>query len=106
MSELIAPLFLAQSYQDAQADYERARNREDFARWDYIILTASNEHQAEGFRAQLEQRRKDHFLPEGTHFAVVSDPDGKRVGSGLPSEPGGRPLLYREKCSIWQTSQA
>lgn len=82
MSELIAPLFLAQSYQDAQADYERARNREDFARWDYIILTASNEHQAEGFRAQLEQRRKDHFLPEGTHFAVVSDPDGKRVGSG------------------------
>ena len=82
MSELIAPLFLAQSYQDAQADYERARNREDFARWDYIILTASNEHQAEGFRAQLNQRRRDHFLPEGTKFAVVSDPDGKRVGSG------------------------
>lgn len=82
MSELIAPLFLAQSYQDAQADYERARNREDFARWDYIILTASNEHQAEGFRAQLAQRAMDHFLPKGTHFAVVSDPDGKRVGSG------------------------
>ena len=82
MSELIAPLFLAQSYQDAQADYERARNREDFARWDYIILTASNEHQAEGFRTQLNQRRRDHFLPEGTKFAVVSDPDGKRVGSG------------------------
>ena len=82
MSELIAPLFLAQSYQDAQADYERARTREDFARWDYIILTASNEHQAEGFRAQLNQRRRDHFLPEGTKFAVVSDPDGKRVGSG------------------------
>ena len=38
-------LFLAQSYQDAWADYERSLKREDFPKWDYIILTASNERQ-------------------------------------------------------------
>ena len=43
-------LFLAQSYQDAWADYERSLKREDFPKWDYIILTASNERQAPALR--------------------------------------------------------
>lgn len=79
MKSLVS-LFLSQSYQDAWDDYIRSLNRADFARWDYVILTASNERQAEGFRAQLKLR--EGFLPEQTHFAVLSDPDGKRVGSG------------------------
>ena len=49
-----------------------------FPVWDYIILTASNAHQAEGFEAQLKQRS----FPSQTHVAVLPDPDGKRVGSG------------------------
>ena len=48
--------------------------------WDYIILTASNENQAEGYRKQLEARRE--YLPSRTHFAVIPDEGGVRVGSG------------------------
>ena len=76
------PLFHAQSYQDAWDDYQRVLNQPNFTHWDYIILTASNEQQANGFRAQLAERAAQDFLPEQTHFAVLPDPDGKRVGSG------------------------
>lgn len=82
MSQFVTPLFLAQSYQDAYSDYERSIKRENFAHWDYIILTASNEHQAEGFRAQLKKRQDIGVLPANIHFAVIPDPEGKRVGSG------------------------
>lgn len=75
-------LFLSQSLQDAWDDHIRSINREDFICWDYIILTASNEHQAEGFRKQMNQRRAAGFLPERIRFHVIPDPDGKRVGSG------------------------
>ena len=75
-------IFLAQSYKDTWDDYNRSLTRENFARWDYIILTASNEQQAEGFRAQLKERELAGFLPPHTHFAVLPDPEGKRVGSG------------------------
>ena len=75
-------LFLSQSLQDAWDDYIRSLNNEAFICWDYVILTASNEHQAEGFRKQLEQRCTSGFLPERTQFCVLSDPEGKRVGSG------------------------
>ena len=44
--ELQSSLFLAQSYQDAWADYGRSLKKERFARWDYVVLTASNEEQA------------------------------------------------------------
>lgn len=81
MKSLIS-LFLSQSYFDAWDDYDRSLKREKFVRWDYIILTASNEQQAEGFRAQIRERKLAGFLPTQTHFAVLSDPDGKRVGSG------------------------
>lgn len=73
-------LFLSQSYQDAWDDYQRSLLRADFPVWDYVILTASNEQQAEGFRAQLNERKD--ILPKGTRFVAIPDPDGKRVGSG------------------------
>ncbi len=75
-------LFLTQSYRDIWDDYIRSLTQENFPVWDYIILTASNEQQAEGFRLQLEERREAGLLPKHTHFAVIPDPDGKRVGSG------------------------
>ena len=75
-------LFLSQSYQDTWDDFQRSLTNENFSCWDYVILTASNEHQAAGFRAQLAEREAAGFLPSRTHFAVVPDPDGKRVGSG------------------------
>lgn len=52
------------------------------AGWDYIILTASNEEQARGYRLQLKHRKECGFLPDDCVTAVLPDPDGKRVGSG------------------------
>ncbi len=75
-------LFLSQSYQDTWDDFQRSLTSEYFSCWDYVILTASNEHQAAIFRAQLAEREAARFLPSRTHFAVVPDEGGKRVGSG------------------------
>ena len=78
MQHSLTALFHAQTYMDAWSDYQRALVNSSFPVWDYIILTASNAHQAEGFEAQLKQRS----FPASTHVAVLPDPDGKRVGSG------------------------
>ena len=78
MENSLLTLFHAQTYENAWNDYNRALNKTGFPVWDYVILTASNEHQAEGFKAQLSER----VLPSLTHVAVIPDPDGKRVGSG------------------------
>lgn len=75
-------LFLSQSYQDTWEDYKRSLTRADFVGWDYVVLTASNDQQASGFRAQLQQRQEAGVLPQNTQFVVIPDPDGKRVGSG------------------------
>lgn len=75
-------LFLQQSYLDAWEDYERSINKLNFYRWDYCVLTASNEEQARTYREQISIRRENHQLPEKCHYAVLSDPEGKRVGSG------------------------
>ena len=74
-------LFLRQSYLDAWEDYRRSLHRADFPVWDYIILTASNEAQANAYRQQIAIRRAKNLLPERTHYAVLPDPDGLRVGS-------------------------
>ena len=73
-------IFLSQSYQDCWDDYIRSIKSQDFPRWDYIVLTASNEQQAECFRKQIDER--SGYLPTKTRFAVIPDKDGKRVGSG------------------------
>lgn len=73
-------LFLSQAYQDCWDDYNRSLKLKNFPKWDYVILTASNEQQAEGFRKQIKERRD--FLPKETTFVAIPDRDGKRVGSG------------------------
>ena len=75
-------LFLRQSYQDCWEAYEKSLESEHFVKWDYIILTASNESQAESYRMQISYRCQQRYLPTHTKFIVLSDPDGKRVGSG------------------------
>ena len=75
-------LFLAQSYQDAWDDYVRSLNNDAFICWDYVVLTASNEHQSEGFRRQIARRMQLGRLPERTRFCVLPDSGGRRVGSG------------------------
>lgn len=99
MKNSMIPLFHAQVYQDAWDDYQRSLNRPDFIKWDYVILTASNEQQAKGFRAQIKLRKDAGFLPEETHFAVLPDPDGKRVGSGGATLNVIRYIAEQEKTS-------
>ncbi|GAB6397676.1 bifunctional fucokinase/fucose-1-phosphate guanylyltransferase [Faecalimonas mobilis] len=76
----LTSLFLSQSYQDTWDDYNRSISSETFPVWDYIILTASDNNQAEGYYRQIEERKE--FLPSRTHFAVIPDEGGVRVGSG------------------------
>ena len=78
----LIPPFLAQAYRNAQADYQRALSSNAEPRWDYVVLTASNADQAEGFRRQLAMRAARGELPAGTRFVVIPDEGGRRVGSG------------------------
>ncbi len=50
--------------------------------WDYLIITASNDAQAEGYTRQLGTRQQLGLLCEVKQVLVVADPQGKRVGSG------------------------
>ena len=82
-------LFLQQSYNDNTDLFYELLSKEKHAGyrisesyWDYVILTASNEMQAVSYRKQISLRIKDYRLPLTTQYAVLPDPDGKRVGSG------------------------
>ncbi len=75
-------LFLAQSYIDSWEEYQRSLRKQSYITWDYVILTASNEEQALAYRQQIDDRLAMGQLPESTTYMVLSDPDGKRVGSG------------------------
>ncbi len=75
-------LFLRQSYLDCYDEYENTLSNPRHPVWDYVVLTASGEHQALAYRQQLNWRLAAGKLPTATHYAVLSDPDGKRVGSG------------------------
>lgn len=74
--------FLRQSYHDAICDYENSVKDAKSAKWDWIVLSASNSVQAEYFNTQIDRRRREMSLPGGTKFAVVPDMEGKRIGSG------------------------
>lgn len=75
-------LFMQQSNLDAWEDFERSINKTNFLKWDYVIITASNETQADVYRQQIEARLKNKQLPLFSHYTVLPDPEGKRVGSG------------------------
>ena len=75
-------LFLQQSYTDCTNQYTTLLEVPNIPLWDYVVLTASNEEQAESYRTQIEYRLDHHMLPASTHYAVLPDPEGKRVGSG------------------------
>jgi fucokinase len=55
--------------------------------WDFVVLTAANEKQAQGYRQELELRHRavgptGAFFPELQRSLVVPDPPGRRAGSG------------------------
>ncbi len=75
-------LFLQQSYDDIYETYENSLAKKNFVHWDYIIITASNQRQADTYRRKIEQRLLKKRLPSVPNYAVVPDTDGKRIGSG------------------------
>ena len=75
-------LFLQQSCIDAWTEYKRQIKSHRAIIWDYIVLTASNEEQADVYRREIDYRMECGQIPSRTKYLVLSDPDGKRVGSG------------------------
>lgn len=74
--------FLSQSYSDIWNNYQYIRESKSIPEWDYIVITASNEKQADMFRMQIEQRLSSGFLSSSSQYMCIPDPEGKRVGSG------------------------
>ena len=50
--------------------------------WDYLVVTASNEAQACVYRRQLQLRRQLGLLGGIAEVMAISDPAGRRIGSG------------------------
>ncbi len=50
--------------------------------WDYLVLTASNDQQARAYEAQLGFRRQTGQLARVRETLVVTDLEGRRIGSG------------------------
>lgn len=75
-------LFLQQSCIDAWTEYVHQINSQRAIIWDYVVLTASNEEQADIYRREIDYRLGCGQLPSRTKYLVLPDPDGKRVGSG------------------------
>lgn len=74
--------FFAQSYNDALNDYIYSCENLRGDRWDWIVLTASNDNQAKAYQLQIDKRLHEKRLPIGTNFCVVPDYKNERVGSG------------------------
>lgn len=91
-------LFLRQSYLDNYDIYQKSLgNSADKPNlWDYVILTASNDDQAEAYRMHIDYRVEHNFLPNGTHYAVIPDYEGKRIGSGGATFGAMRYIMERE----------
>lgn len=75
-------LFLQQSCKDTWIEYDKQIHSRRTIVWDYVVLTASNEAQAAVYENEIRCRLKCNRLPARTKYLVISDPDGKRVGSG------------------------
>lgn len=75
-------IFLKQSYEDARMDYQYMCGAAEADGWDWVVVTASNQKQAETYRTQIEERIVKHKIPVSPHYLVVPDWNGRRIGSG------------------------
>ena len=73
-------LLLQQQYLDSWEEFKLAKDSKNYPTWDYIVITASNDFQSQGYLQQIDSRK--NFLPSRSKFLVVPDEGGKRVGSG------------------------
>lgn len=75
-------VFLKNSKLDTNNYYLSLLNNGGKDFWDVVVITASNSEQAKIYEKQINYRIKNKLLPLETKYMVISDPDGKRVGSG------------------------
>lgn len=78
----IKSMFLQQSYQDATDEFQRILRHDNLITWDYLVITASNERQAQNCQEQITERLENGRLPKSTKYIVLPDLEGKRIGSG------------------------
>ena len=64
--------------------------------WDYLIVTAANDQQAQAYDHQIQQRQKAGEIPQVRHCLVIPDMDGKRIGSGASTLHSLACVLRRE----------
>jgi fucokinase len=88
--------FLAQSYADTWDNYLYVRDNPSVHTWDYVIITASDQHQADSYEMQIKHRLENGFLPTNTIYLCLPDPEGKRVGSGGATLAVIKNLIERE----------
>jgi len=83
-TSLATSSLVAQGYRESWRLYRQSLESPPgvWPHWDWIVLTAGDDRQARAFELQIEWRRKAGLLPRATRFAVVADPQGRRVGSG------------------------
>ncbi|MCD8103645.1 MAG: bifunctional fucokinase/L-fucose-1-P-guanylyltransferase [Lachnospiraceae bacterium] len=93
-------LFEQQSYRDALDFFMDSLQNNHAPTWDYVILTASNEDQARSYEMQIAHRLRHKQLPERTHYAVIPDLGGERVGSGGATFSAIRYVARREKSAF------
>ena len=79
-SKISKTLLLQQQYLDSWSNYKRSVDSINYPYWNYIIITASNDYQAQGYNKQIENRKE--FLPKRTKFIVIPDENNEKIGSG------------------------
>src|SRR6266702_330386 len=65
--------------------------------WDYLVVTASSDVQAEAYRSQIELRRSIGQLTQVRQVLVVPDLEGRRIGSGGSTIECLRQVVERER---------
>jgi fucokinase / fucose-1-phosphate guanylyltransferase len=68
--------------------------------WDYLIVTAANEQQAKGYELQIRQRQEGGGIPQVRRWFVVTDLNGKRIGSGGSTLHCLHCVLKRERSGV------
>jgi fucokinase len=68
-------------------------------KWDYLIVTASNETQGNAYESQLAHRQRAGLLDAFEKVMVVTDLDGRRIGSGGSTLLCLMRVLNRERVS-------
>jgi len=72
--------------------------------WDYLIVTAANDQQAQAYDHQIQQRQKTGQISQVRHCLVIPDIDGKRIGSGGSTLHSLACVLHHERPAVGPAS--